>query len=118
MNIKSQSLIIATKDNDEAMSKFYTEVLGATKNEMGGHSLGGFDIYFDRHSQAAGQALEPFRIMPTFGVDDIQKTCEELKGKGVEFIKEPAPEEWGGWFATFKDPDGNYLQIFEMKEAH
>ena len=118
MNIKSQTLIIATKDNDEAMSKFYKEVLGATTNEMGGHILGGFEIYFDRHSKAETQALEPFRIMPTFSVDDIQKTYEELKGKGVEFIKEPAPEEWGGWFATFKDPDGNYLQIFEMKEAH
>lgn len=116
MNIKSQTLIMATKDNDEAMSKFYREVLGATTNDVGGHILGGFEIYFDRHSEAAIQALEPFRVMLTFNVDDIRKTMEELKAKGVEFVKEPAQEEWGGWFATFKDPDGNYLQIFEMKE--
>ncbi len=56
--------------------------------------------------------------MPTFNVDDIQETYAELKEKGVEFVKEPAQEEWGGWFATFKDPDGNYLQIFEMQETH
>ena len=118
MNIKSQTLIIATKDNDEAMSKFYKEVLGATTNEVGGHILGGFEMYFDRHSLAATQALEPFRIMLTFNVDNIQETYEELKRKGVEFVKEPATEEWGGWFATFKDPDGNYLQIFEMKGSH
>ncbi len=118
MNIKSQTLIIATKDNDQAMSKFYKEVLGATTNEVGGHILGGFEIYFDRHNQAAAQTLEPFRIMPTLNVDDIQETYAELKEKGVEFIKEPAQEEWGGWFATFKDPDGNYLQIFEMGEGH
>lgn len=118
MIIKSQTLIVATKDNDEAMSKFYTEVLGATKNENGGHVVGGFEIYFDRHNQASVQALEPFRVMPTFNVDDIQKTFEELKEKGIEFVKEPAAEEWGGWFATFKDPDGNFLQIFEMPESH
>lgn len=117
MNIKSQTLIIATKDNDEAMSKFYREVLGATTNEVGGHILGGFEIYFDRHNKAAPISLEPFRIMPTFNVDNVQKTYEDLLEKGVEFVKAPAPEEWGGWFATFKDPDGNYLQIFEMPET-
>ena len=118
MNIKSQTLIIATKDNDQAMSEFYKEVLGATTNDFGGHILGGFEIYFDRHNQAATQAMELFRIMPTLNVDDIQKTYAELKAKGVEFVSEPAQEEWGGWFATFKDPDGNYLQIVVLQEGH
>jgi predicted enzyme related to lactoylglutathione lyase len=41
-----------------------------------------------------------------FHCDDIQKTYEELTGKGVEFVDIPKEEFWG-WWATFKDPDGN-----------
>src|SRR5262245_45317750 len=41
-----------------------------------------------------------------FDCDDIQATYEELKGKGVEFTEAPAMQGWG-WWAQFKDPDGN-----------
>ncbi|HWL65575.1 MAG TPA: VOC family protein [Actinomycetota bacterium] len=41
-----------------------------------------------------------------FHCDDIQKTYEELTGKGVEFQDIPRKEFWG-WWATFKDSDGN-----------
>ena len=104
----------ATKDNDEAMSKFYTEILGFAKDESGAHTLGNLTIFFDRHNKAAMKALEPFRCMVNFEVEDIQKAYEELKGKGVEFVRTPGQEVWGGWFATFVDPDGNYLQIYQV----
>ena len=42
----------------------------------------------------------------TFYTDDVQKTWEELRRKGVEFVAEPQGQEWGT-FAIFKDPDGN-----------
>lgn len=38
--------------------------------------------------------------------DDIQKTYEELKGRGVEFVGPPKKEPWGT-YATFKDSEGN-----------
>lgn len=41
-----------------------------------------------------------------FAVDDVRKTYEELSAKGVEFADKPSEEFWG-WWATFKDPDGN-----------
>ncbi|HLC93525.1 MAG TPA: VOC family protein [Patescibacteria group bacterium] len=113
MQIKNHTIIFGTKDNDEEMGKFYTEMLGFSPNEMGGYTLGNLTVFFDRHSQAAVQALEPFRCMITLEVEDIQKAYEELKGKGVEFVRTPEAEEWGGKFATFKDPDGNYLQIYQ-----
>lgn len=118
MIVKNSSLTIATKDNNEAMSKFYIEVLGFQKDDFGGHTLGNFSLFFDRHSKAAVKALEPFRVMITFSVDDIQDAYNELKGKGVEFVREPASEEWGGMFATFVDPDGNYLQLFQIPVGH
>jgi catechol 2,3-dioxygenase-like lactoylglutathione lyase family enzyme len=41
-----------------------------------------------------------------FDCDDIHKTYEELRAKGVEFAEEPTRQFWG-WWAVFKDPDGN-----------
>lgn len=39
-------------------------------------------------------------------VDDIFKTCSDLKSKGVRFSEEPRVEPWGGW-AMFVDSEGN-----------
>jgi len=42
-----------------------------------------------------------------FGCDDVQKTVEDLRATGVEISEEPHEAPWGGWWAQFKDPDGN-----------
>ena len=42
----------------------------------------------------------------SFACDDIQKTYEELRTRGVEFQQPPKKESWGT-SAIFKDPDGN-----------
>lgn len=41
-----------------------------------------------------------------FTCADIQQTCAELQAKGVEFAEAPSQQFWG-WWAMFKDPDGN-----------
>ena len=41
-----------------------------------------------------------------FDCDDVPGTYEELRAKGVEFVDTPR-EESLGWWASFKDPDGN-----------
>lgn len=41
-----------------------------------------------------------------FTTDDIEKTYQELSGKGVEFSQPPRKEPWGT-SAIFQDPDGN-----------
>jgi predicted enzyme related to lactoylglutathione lyase len=41
-----------------------------------------------------------------FDCDDIHKTYEELRAKGVEFAEAPTQQFWG-WWTVFKDPDGN-----------
>ncbi len=37
---------------------------------------------------------------------DIQEAFHELL--------KPEQESWGGWVATFKDPDGNVLQLLQL----
>ena len=41
-----------------------------------------------------------------FECDDIQTTHTQLAARGVEFTEEPSRQFWG-WWAVFKDPDGN-----------
>ncbi|MBO0911349.1 MAG: VOC family protein [Acidobacteria bacterium] len=46
----------------------------------------------------------------TFLTDDIDRTYQELKGRGVEFTNPPARQPWGH-FATFRDADGNHFVL-------
>jgi lactoylglutathione lyase len=41
-----------------------------------------------------------------FECDDVDRTVEELKSRGVEIGRSPVTMAWGK-FATFRDPDGN-----------
>ena len=45
-----------------------------------------------------------------FQTDDVQKTWEELKAKGVEFTQEPKTESWGT-SAMFRDSEGNIVLV-------
>ena len=51
--------------------------------------------------------------MINLGVDDIHAEHNRLSDAGVVFIRPPERESWGGWVATFQDPDGNLLQLLQ-----
>jgi predicted enzyme related to lactoylglutathione lyase len=51
-----------------------------------------------------------------FAVPDVRKTADELKRKGVRFIREPRKEDFG-WHALFTDPDGYVLQLVEQPQG-
>lgn len=42
----------------------------------------------------------------SFVCDDVERTYEELAGRGVEFVQMPRKEPWGT-SAIFKDSEGN-----------
>ncbi|MBI3241261.1 MAG: VOC family protein [Chloroflexi bacterium] len=50
-------------------------------------------------------------VLLAFQVDDLQKTCAELKSKGVEIFEGPKATAWGQTVAYFKDPDGNVWEV-------
>ena len=50
-----------------------------------------------------------------FNCDDIMKTYTELTEREVEFVDEPRKEFWG-WWASFKDPDGNTYGLGQRGE--
>jgi catechol 2,3-dioxygenase-like lactoylglutathione lyase family enzyme len=44
-------------------------------------------------------------------VEDVDAAYEELRSKGVEFIRPPENRSWGLRCAHFKDPEGNVWEI-------
>ena len=50
-----------------------------------------------------------------FSSDNIIKTVEELKNKGVRFTKDPVKTDYG-FEAVFDDNNGNYIQLVELNQ--
>lgn len=114
--IKFASIPVA--DQDRALA-FYTEKLGCriitdqpfndTQRwiELGipGAETSLVLFTMDEHKDRIGT---PAHV--TFWADDVKKTYEELKAKGVEFIAEAQSADWGS-FAMFKDSEGNQFVL-------
>lgn len=47
----------------------------------------------------------------SLAVEDIEKTYQTLRARGVEFLRPPEKMPWGGVLAHFRDPDGNILTL-------
>ena len=110
--------VIVWTDDLERLLAFYRDVLGLTPHSVRPHfvsfSWGDVRLGLGTHSQVAGRTAEPRRIMINLGVDDIHAECERLRQMGVVLEREPEQEHWGGWVATFPDPDGNTLQLLQQ----
>jgi predicted enzyme related to lactoylglutathione lyase len=63
------------------------------------------------HPRGEGGAVIAFR--PREG---LEEAVEQLRAEGVEIAGEPTEHPWGR-IATFKDPDGNDLQLYEPPGA-
>lgn len=51
------------------------------------------------------------RLQFTLAVDDVDRVCEELKGRGVEILNGPIDRPWGIRTASFRDPGGHIWEI-------
>jgi predicted enzyme related to lactoylglutathione lyase len=103
----------------EAMFRFYHDTLRLPLHSRHDDFIAfqlGENLRFNigLHDAVAGTAQDPYRIMAHLGVEDIQSEFSRLTEEGVEFIRPPEQEHWGGWIATFKDPDGNILQMLQF----
>ena len=70
-------------------------------------------IALGTHSEVKGPNRDPARHMVGLRTDDIEGDVAMLKSKGTEFVSEI--EVTGEvTVATFKDPEGNYLQLLQF----
>lgn len=51
------------------------------------------------------------RMLLAAGVENVDAVYEELKAKGVTFLRTPADQSWGLRTAYFADPEGNVWEI-------
>jgi predicted enzyme related to lactoylglutathione lyase len=102
----------------DGMFRFYHDVLRlplhSRHDDFIAFELGDIRFNIGLHGQVHGSSADPYRVMPHLGVDDIHAESLRLAEAGVEFIRPPEQEHWGGWIATLKDPDGNILQLLQL----
>lgn len=102
------------KDQDRALA-FYTQRVGLkvfTDQSMGDMrwielKIPGAEtmLVLHRTPSHVPSAQEPALCLEA---DDVKQTFEELRARGVEFIKPPTVEHWGE-YAVFKDCEGNLV---------
>jgi len=113
-------VIIWTADL-ERLSAFYRDTLGLEPHSVQPRFVsfkwGDVKLGIGAHDRVSGPARDPYRIMVNLGVQDIHAAYRTLVERGVRFLRAPEREHWGGWVATFADPDGNVLQLLQLREA-
>jgi len=101
----------------EKAAKFYEETLGLEKkyeySSYVGFECGGVEIGLTPKLKK-GERVAPNSPSIEFLVNDVERFYNELKNKGVTFIKELHEEPWGGRQTAFTDPDGNMLEIVQI----
>jgi lactoylglutathione lyase len=103
-----------------AMRAFYVDTLGLTprsdRERFVNFDWGGQRLTVAVHEGISSTAIDPLRLMINLDVDDIHAVAARLAANGVEFARAPEQEPWGGWVATFHDPDGNTLQLLQTPD--
>jgi predicted enzyme related to lactoylglutathione lyase len=122
MFIKSVSIPVA--DQDRAL-KFYTEKLGFTlKVDAPCPGMDqrwielvkpGTEIELVLFTSPGFEAMIGKGMNLMYSTNDVQKTYDTLKAKGVEFLAPPQKEFWGV-FAMMKDSEGNVFCIGQETE--
>ena len=121
-----ESVLLFSKDPGK-LAGFYREKVGlkvelvgeyGEKNEeilfqlkMGKTNL----LYILHHSKIHGNTKEPERVMINYEVDNIEKEFDRLIKNKVKKIQDIYHIEDYGKIATFRDLDGNFFQIVQVR---
>ncbi len=110
--------VIIWTDRLDVMTQFYRETMGfpvhSVKPYFVAFEWGDMRFSIGTHEDVSGKTTESDRVMINLGTENIQEAYEDLVAKGVEFVRPPEQEHWGGWVATLRDPDGNTLQLLQQ----
>lgn len=106
------SLLLGSADPTR-LRDWYEKAFGVAVDGFGFHDFGGFGVMPDQRDDVAASATEPGRVILNFDVPDAKAAVERIERAGTTWIM-PLTDNPDGKFATFTDPDGNYLQVIEM----
>ena len=111
-------IILFVKNFNECLS-FYRDILGlklvgrtSENSNFATFDVGGTD--FSIHGGYSGKSNGPIQIH--FVTDDIYSDVERMKNNGTKFSEEIKEVPWGGLEATFVDPDGNEIDLYQLNK--
>ncbi len=114
------SLLLASTD-PERLGAWYVEALRPTDDAKVGTyrmlKFGEFYVMIDSRDDIGAANPEPGRLILNFDVADARATAARIDGLGATWLA-PLEDRDGSLFGTAIDPDGNYVQIIELSEAH
>jgi lactoylglutathione lyase len=120
--------MIRVNDLDESI-KFYCDVLGMELLRKRDYPSGKFTLAFVGYGDEANNAVieltynwdtHKYDLGNAFGhlalgVDDIYKTCDELRSRGVKIVREPGPMAHGSTHIAFiEDPNGYRIELIDL----
>ncbi|MBE9145704.1 lactoylglutathione lyase [Planktothrix mougeotii] len=109
--------------------KFYCDILGMKllrqKDYPGGEFTLAFVGYGDESEQSVIEltynwGVEQYEIGTGYGhialgVDDIYRTCEQIRAAGGKITREPGPMKHGTTVIAFvEDPDGYKIELIQL----
>lgn len=103
------------RDMDVSVA-FYRDVVGLSPVRRAGDGWAEFDAGPVRLALHGGPA-QPGGGTAVFRVEDLDAARHLLEQRGARFDEHVGEVEGFARFATFRDPDGNALQIIEYRTA-
>lgn len=115
--------------NLEESLKFYTEVLGMKLLRQKDYPDGKFTLAFVGYGDESDHTVleltynwgvEEYELGNAYGhialgVNDIYKTCEEIKERGGKVSRDPGPMKHGKTVIAFvEDPDGYKVELIQL----
>lgn len=117
VNILDTSGILLGSTDPDRLVAWYRAVLEPLGAEWREHMLviaDGMYIGFDRRDDVGDAVAEPGRQLINFSVRDIRATEKHLNSLGVTWIRPVELTDFGAYFSTVADPDGNLVQFIHM----
>jgi predicted enzyme related to lactoylglutathione lyase len=100
------SMLLSSPDPDR-LERWYSQFA----------SFGKVGVLFDKRDDITGPTKEPTRFIMNFDTNDAKGAVAKLDEMGVEWVSPLEERDNGMFFATTKDPDGNYVQIIQSSDA-
>lgn len=100
--------------------RFYQDVLGLPLVRRDGAEWALFDtgaVRFALHG-AQGRPVERGGATAVFRVDDLDAARGALEARGAAFDEHVGEVQGFARFASFRDPDGNVVQLIEYDTGH
>lgn len=114
------SMLLASTEPDR-LHRWYVDALDPEEDSKVDSYLvlrfGTFHVLIDKREDVSAANPEPGRMVLNFDVADARATAARLDEAGTTWVAELEDRD-GSLFATATDPDGNYVQIIQLSDAH